>query len=72
MSKCIELGLTEICFESDFAQLINAPLMTGAYRWQFMECWISREVNEVLDKLAKQCLNVAEAFMAGTQPSMSE
>ena len=82
MAKCIELGLDSVCFESDSSQLINAinevkiPLevygvvsdiiLLSSRFISVSFYWISRDVNTVADTLAKQCLVVAEAFMAET------
>nr|VDD41588.1 unnamed protein product [Brassica oleracea] len=82
MAKCIELGLDSVCFESDSSQLINAinevkiPLevygvvsdiiLLSSRFISVSFYWINRDVNAVADNLAKQCLVVAEAFMAET------
>lgn len=78
--KCIELGLVSVCFESDSSQLINAineekiPLevygvvsdiiLLSLSFTSVSFYWTSRAVNAVADKVAKQCMVVAETFMA--------
>lgn len=82
LERCKDLGLKRLRCESDSSQLIKAltskeipPELYGIfsdvcnlsiYFDEISFVWISREKNNIADKLAKQCLVEEEAFMAST------